>query len=203
MDKDVVIVSAVRTAIGDFGGSLSGLSPADLGAAVAREAIGRAGIAAAKIEQTVFGNVIHTAPQDMYVSRVVALRAGVPYTAPALTLNRLCGSGLQAVVTACEQIKLGHATTVLAGGTESMSRAGHLLTQVRAGQKLGDVVAVDMMIGALTDPFGSGHMGVTAENVAAQCGISREMQDDFAFASHLRASHAIAEGHFKEQILNC
>ncbi|MGN7871194.1 beta-ketothiolase BktB [Paracoccus sp. 22332] len=201
MSRTVVIASGVRTAIGDFGGALAGLSPCDLGAAVAAEAIARAGIAPDQIQQAVFGNVIHTAPEDMYLSRVVALRAGVPDSVPALTLNRLCGSGLQAVVTAAEQIELGRADIALAGGAESMSRAGHLLTQARHGQKMGDVTATDMMTGALTDPFGNGHMGVTAENVAARANIDRQAQDAFAVESHRRAAAAIAAGHFRDQIL--
>ena len=201
MSRTVVIASGVRTAIGDFGGALAGLSPCDLGAAVAAEAIARAGIAPDQIQQAVFGNVIHTAPEDMYLSRVVALRAGVPDSVPSLTLNRLCGSGLQAVVTAAEQIELGRADIALAGGAESMSRAGHLLTQARHGQKMGDVTATDMMTGALTDPFGNGHMGVTAENVAARAGIDRQAQDAFAVESHRRAAAAIAAGHFRDQIL--
>ena len=201
MSRSVVIASGVRTAIGDFGGSLAGISPCDLGAAVAREAIARAGLTGADIEQSVFGHVIHTAPEDMYLARVAALRAGVPDTAPALTLNRLCGSGLQAVVTAAEQIMLGHADITLAGGAESMSRAGHLLTTLRSGQKMGDVVAVDMMLGALHDPFGNGHMGITAENLAARGQISRAAQDAFALESHRRAGRAIADGRFASQIL--
>ena len=201
MSRTVVIASGVRTAIGDFGGALAGLSPCDLGAAVAAEAIARAGIAPDHIQQAVFGNVIHTAPEDMYLSRVVALRAGVPDSVPSLTLNRLCGSGLQAVVTAAEQIELGRADIALAGGAESMSRAGHLLTQARHGQKMGDVTATDMMTGALTDPFGNGHMGVTAENVAARAGIDRQAQDAFAVESHRRAAAATAAGHFRDQIL--
>ncbi|MHA7967842.1 beta-ketothiolase BktB [Rhizobium sp. CAU 1783] len=201
MSRKVVIASGVRTAIGDFGGSLSAIAPCELAATVAREAIARAGISAAEIGQTVFGNVIHTAPEDMYISRVAAIRAGVPETSPALTLNRLCGSGLQAVVTAAEQIMLGNADIALAGGAESMSRAGHLLTQARHGQKMGDTLAVDMMIGALTDPFGNGHMGITAENIAERAGIDRAAQDAFALESHKRAARAIAEGRFAEQIL--
>ena len=201
MSRTVVIASGVRSAIGDFGGALAGLSPCDLGAVVAAEAIARAGIAPDQIQQAVFGNVIHTAPEDMYLSRVVALRAGVPDSVPSLTLNRLCGSGLQAVVTAAEQIELGRADIALAGGAESMSRAGHLLTQARHGQKMGDVTATDMMTGALTDPFGNGHMGVTAENVAARAGIDRQAQDAFAVESHRRAAAAIAAGHFRDQIL--
>lgn len=201
MSRPVVIASAVRTAIGDFGGSLAGIPPCDLGAAVARDAIARAGLTGADIGQSVFGHVIPTAPEDMYLARVVAIRAGVPDTAPALTLNRLCGSGLQAVVTAAEQIMLGHAEITLAGGAESMSRAGHLLANVRTGQKLGDVAAVDMMLGALNDPFGHGHMGITAENVAALGQISRAAQDAFALESHHRAGRAIADGRFASQIL--
>ncbi|QGZ34273.1 beta-ketothiolase BktB [Stappia indica] len=201
MTRNVVITSAVRTAIGDFAGALSGLAPCELGAAVAREAIARAGVPADEIGQAVFGNVIHTAPEDMYLSRVVALRAGVPQMSPALTLNRLCGSGLQAIVTAAEAIMLGNADTALAGGAESMSRAGHLMSQARFGQKMGDVSATDMMVGALTDPFGNGHMGNTAENIARQKGIDREAQDAFALKSHRRAAQAIAEGRFREQIL--
>lgn len=201
MTRSVVITSGVRTAIGAFSGSLSGIAPCELGAKVASEAIKRAGLEAADVEQTVMGNVMHTAPEDMYLSRVTAIRAGVPETSPALTLNRLCGSGLQAVVTGAEQIMLGNADVVLAGGAESMSRVGHLLTQGRHGQKMGDVKALDMMMGGLTDPFGNGLMGVTAENVAEREGIDREAQDAFALESHRRASKAIEEGRFKEQIL--
>lgn len=198
---DVVITSGVRTAIGDFGGALAGVPPCELAAAVLGEAISRSGINAEAVNQTVFGNVIHTEPRDMYLSRVAAIEAGVPHTAPALTLNRLCGSGLQATVTASEQIALGHAEIAVAGGAESMSRAGHLLTQSRSGAKMGDVKALDMMIGALSDPFGNGHMGVTAENVAADDRIDRAEQDAFAVESHHRAGRAIAEGRFAEQIL--
>ncbi|HEY9038160.1 MAG TPA: beta-ketothiolase BktB [Roseovarius sp.] len=201
MTRSVVITSGVRTAIGTFSGSLSGMSPCDLGAFVASAAISRAGIDASEVQQTVLGNVMHTLPEDMYISRVVAIRAGVPETAPALTLNRLCGSGLQAVVTAAEQIMLGNATITLAGGAESMSRAGHLLTSARHGQKMGDTRAIDMMIGGLTDPFGNGHMGVTAENIAQRHGIDRAAQDAFALESHQRAAKAIAEGRFADQIL--
>jgi acetyl-CoA C-acetyltransferase len=198
---NVVIVSAVRTAIGDFGGALADVTPCDLGAIVAREAIARAGIDAAQVGQTVFGNVIATAPEDMYVSRVVAIRAGVPAASPALTVNRLCGSGLQAIVSAAEQILLGNVEVALAGGTESMSRAGHLMTQSRRGTKMGDVTATDMMVGVLTDPFGNGHMGVTAENIATLHTIDRATQDAFAAESHRRAALAIAEGRMRGQIV--
>ncbi|MBS7700866.1 MULTISPECIES: beta-ketothiolase BktB [unclassified Chelatococcus] len=201
MTRTVVIAAGVRTAIGDMGGALADVPPTVMGAAVAKEAIARAGVDPSDVEQTVFGQVIHTAPEDMYVSRVIALNAGVPKTSPALTLNRLCGSGLQAVVSAAEQILLGNAQVALAGGVESMSRAGHLLTETRSGRKMGDVRAIDMMVGALTDPFGNGHMGITAENVAEQYGIDRSAQDAFAVESHRRAARAIAEGRFAEQIL--
>ena len=201
MTRSVIIASGVRTAIGSFGGGLASVSPGDLGADIAREAIARAGCTGADIDQTVMGHVIHTAPEDMYISRIVALRAGVPETSPALTVNRLCGSGLQAVVTAAEQILLGHADITLAGGVEVMSRAGHLITQGRVGHKMGDLAATDMMLGALTDPFGNGHMGVTAENIARQDRIDRATQDAFAVESHRRAARAIAEGRFVAQIL--
>lgn len=199
--REVVIASGVRTAIGELGGALAGITPCELAATVAREAIVRSGADAKDVGQTVFGNVIHTAPEDMYLSRVAAIRAGIPETSPALTLNRLCGSGLQAVVTASEAILLGNAEIAIAGGAESMSRAGHLMSQARFGQKMGDTSATDMMVGALTDPFGNGHMGVTAENVAKQYGIDRDVQDRLAVESHRRAAHAIAEGRFQEQIL--
>jgi len=197
----VYITSGVRTAIGSFMGYLSSKSPCELGHAVAAEAIARSGIQPDEIQQTVFGHVIPTHPEDMYLSRVVAVRSGVPETSPALTVNRLCGSGLQAVVSATEQVMLGNADIALAGGAECMSRTGHMLTSVRNGQKMGDVKAIDMMIGGLTDPFGNGHMGVTAENVSERHNISREQQDAFALESHRRASAAISEGRFQEQIL--
>lgn len=201
MNNDIYILSAVRTAIGSFGGALAGISPTSLATSVGKEAIKRAGITPKEVGQTVFGNVIHTEPKDMYLSRVAAISAGVSDTAPALTLNRLCGSGLQAVATASDAIALGHAEVALAGGAENMSRAGHLLTTARFGQKMGDTIAIDMMAGALTDPFGNGHMGITAENVAADTGISRRDQDVAALASHQRAQSAIENGYFKGQIL--
>lgn len=198
---NIAILSGARTAIGSFGGSLAGVPPCDLAAQVAAEAINRSGLAADRISQSVFGNVIHTEPRDMYLGRVAAINAGVPETAPALTLNRLCGSGLQAVVTGAEQITLGNADVVLAGGAENMSRVGHNISAARFGQKMGDVSAIDMMIGALTDPFGNGHMGVTAENIADRSGIDRGTQDALAVESHKRATRAIEEGRFKEQIM--
>ncbi|MEG4643681.1 beta-ketothiolase BktB [Paracoccus sp. APAP_BH8] len=198
---DVMILSAVRSAIGTFGGSLADIPPCELAATVSAEAIARSGLGAGQIGQTVMGNVIHTEPRDMYLSRVAAIGAGVPETSPALTLNRLCGSGLQAVVTASEAIRLGNCRAALAGGAESMSRSGHLIGAARFGQKMGDVAAIDMMTGALTDPFGNGHMGITAENIAAVQGISRETQDALALESHRRAAQAQAEGRFGGQIL--
>ena len=199
--KDIVIVSAVRTAIGDFGGALKDLSPCALGTLTAREAIARAGLEAAEIGQAFYGNVIHTEPRDMYLARVIAMEAGVLQEAPALTVNRLCGSGLQAIVSGVQAIAMGDTEVVLAGGAESMSRAGYMLPAARWGAKMGDVQAIDMMTAALHDPFGHGHMGITAENVAERCGITREAQDAFAAESHRRAAAAIAAGHFRDQIV--
>ncbi|MCG6904477.1 MAG: beta-ketothiolase BktB [Rhodobacter sp.] len=199
--KDIVIVSAARTAVGDFGGALKDLSPTDLGVLTARAAIERAGLEPTEVEQAFYGNVIHTEPRDMYVSRTIALGAGVPESAPALTVNRLCGSGLQSIVSGIQAIALDDAGIVLAGGAESMSRAGYMLPAARWGQKMGDVKVVDMMTAALHDPFGHGHMGVTAENVAARHGVTRKTQDAFAVESHRRAAAAIAAGYFHDQII--
>jgi len=198
---DIVLVSAARTAVGDFGGSLAGLSPTELGVLTAQAAIERAGIAASDVEQVFYGNVLHTEARDMYVSRTIALEAGLDESAPALTVNRLCGSGLQAIVSGIQALALGDADTVLAGGTENMSRAGHLVSAARFGQKMGDVKAVDMMAAALQDPFGHGHMGITAENVAEKFQISREEMDAFAVESHRRASVAADAGYFTDQIV--
>jgi len=197
---EVYFLSAARTAIGDFGGALKDVPPTALGAHAAKAAIARAGVAPEDIEQAVIGHVIHTEARDMYVSRVVAVEAGVPKEATALTVNRLCGSGLQAIVNASQAIKLGDAAIALAGGTESMSRGGYLMPQARWGQRMGPVGVVDMMVGVLTDPFGNGHMGVTAENVSQRYQITRDDQDAAAVESHKRASAAIAAGHFKDQI---
>ncbi|MEM7208365.1 MAG: acetyl-CoA C-acyltransferase family protein [Pseudomonadota bacterium] len=199
--SEVVIVSAVRTAVGSFGGSLKDVEPCKLGELVIAESIRRAGIEASDVGHVVLGNVIHTEARDMYISRVAALNAGVPKEAPALTVNRLCGSGIQAIVSAAQSVMLGDAAVAVAGGAESMSRSGHLLPNMRWGQRLGDGAAIDMMLGALHDPFGHGHMGITAENVADRYGISREQQDAFALASHTRATSAIEAGHFDSQIL--
>ncbi|MFG1299750.1 acetyl-CoA C-acyltransferase family protein [Xanthobacter sp. V3C-3] len=197
---EVVFLSGARTPIGSYGGSLKDVPPTALGAHAAKAAIARAGIAPEEVEHTVFGNVIHTEPRDMYISRVAAIEAGVPKEAPAMTVNRLCGSGLQAIVNAAQLIRLGDAAITLAGGAESMSRGGYLVPQARWGQRMGNVGMVDMMVGVLTDPFGNGHMGVTAENVSERYQVSREDQDAAAVESHRRAAAAVAAGHFAEQI---
>jgi acetyl-CoA C-acetyltransferase len=199
--KDVVILDGVRTAIGTFGGSLASQPPTALGAAVAKEALSRSGVDAKQIGHTVFGHVINTEPRDMYLSRVAAVDAGIPQEAPALTVNRLCGSGAQAIVSAAQHVMLGDADYVVAGGAESMSRSPHSTRSARWGQKMGEIEMMDMMVGALSDPFGAGHMGVTAENVASEHQITREEQDGFAAESQKRALAAISEGRFKSQIL--
>ncbi|NVE21392.1 beta-ketothiolase BktB [Burkholderia glumae] len=201
MQREVVVVSGVRTAIGDFGGSLKDFAPTELGARVVREAMARAGVAGDEVGHVVFGNVVHTEPKDMYLARVAAIDGGVSQHAPALTVNRLCGSGLQAIVSAAQSVLLGDAEIAVAGGAESMSRAPYTLPAARFGQRMGDARAVDMMLGALNDPFQAIHMGVTAENVAAKYGITREAQDALALESHRRASHATKAGYFKTQIL--
>ncbi len=199
--KDVVILSGVRTAIGTFGGSLQSVPPTKLATLCASEAIKRAGIKPEEVEHSFFGNVIHTEPRDMYTARVAAVEAGIPPEAPALTLNRLCGSGMEAIISAARVIQLGDAKIALAGGAESMSRGLYSLANLRTGQRLGDATAIDMVVGALNDPFGHGHMGETAENVAAKWGVGRETQDEFALESQRRAARAISEGRFKSQIL--
>ena len=198
---DIVVLGGARTAIGTFGGSLAGTSPIDMGTVVAKEALARAGVEDDQIGNVVMGHVINTEPRDMYVSRAASVAAGVPNTAPALTLNRLCGSGLQAIVSVTQSLMLGDAEFGLAGGTESMSRAPYIVPSLRWGQKMGDTGATDMMVGALTCPFGTGHMGVTAENVAAENDITREQQDAFALESQERAAKAIENGYFKSQIV--
>ncbi|MCX7325399.1 MAG: beta-ketothiolase BktB [Hyphomicrobiales bacterium] len=199
--QDVVIVSGVRTAIGSFQGSLKDKQPTELGAAVAAEAMRRADIAPDTVGHVVFGHVINTEPKDMYLARIAAMEAGIPKGVPAMTLNRLCGSGLQAVVSAAQLIMLGDAEVALAGGAESMTRAPHATQAIRTGVKMGEMTFHDMMLGALTDPFGAGHMGITAENVAERWHISRQDQDHFAAESQSRAARAIAEGRFASQIL--
>lgn len=199
--REVVVLSGVRTAIGDYGGALKDLPPTDLAARVVREAVARAQVPAADIGHVVFGNVLHTEPKDMYLSRVAAINGGLSQDTPALTLNRLCGSGLQAIVSAAQVILLGDADSALAGGAESMSRGAYAMPAARWGARMGDTKLMDMMVGALTDPFDSVHMGITAENVAAKWGISRQMQDELAVESNRRAVNAIEKGHFKSQIL--
>jgi acetyl-CoA C-acetyltransferase len=198
---DVVVLSGVRTAVGKYGGSLKDMPPVDLGAAVVREAVSRSGVEPAEVGHTVFGNVIHTETRDMYLSRVASVNGGLPVETPAFTLNRLCGSGLQAIVSAAQLVMLGDTEVALAGGAESMSRGLYGLPALRWGARMGETSASDMMVGALTDPFDDCHMGVTAENVAGKWGVSREDQDALAVQSHQRAAKATAEGYFKEQIL--
>ena len=199
--KEVIVAAGVRTAIGDFGGALKDQAPCDLGAMVIRAALERAGAEGHEVGHVVMGHVINTEPRDMYLSRVAAMNAGIAKETPAFNVNRLCGSGLQAVVSAAQSLMLGDAEIAVAAGAESMSRAPYIAPAQRWGARMGDSVMVDMMTGALSDPFGRMHMGVTAENVAARFGISRADQDALAVASHQRAAAAIAAGHFKDQIL--
>ena len=199
--REVVVLSGVRTAIGDYGGSLKDFAPSELAARVVREAVSRAKVDSKEIGHCVFGNVIHTEAKDMYLARVACIKGGLPQETPALTLNRLCGSGLQAIVSASQHILLGDIDAAVAGGAESMSRGGYMMPSLRWGQRMNDGGVIDMMIGALTDPFDTIHMGVTAENVASRCKLSRSEQDAFAVESHKRAANAISKGYFKEQIL--
>jgi acetyl-CoA C-acetyltransferase len=200
-DREIVVLSGVRTAIGGYGGSLKDLAPSDLAARVVREAVARAKVDPATVGHVVLGNVVHTEAKDMYISRLACVNGGLPHATPAFTLNRLCGSGLQAIVSAAQVVKLGDADIAVAGGAESMSRGGYLVPGLRWGQRMGDGGVVDMMVGALTDPFDTVHMGITAENIAEKWGISREDQDAIALESHRRAIAAIKAGHFKSQIL--
>lgn len=199
--KDVVILDGARTAIGTFGGSLAGSAPTALATAVSKEAMLRSGVEPGQIGASIFGHVINTEPKDMYMGRVAAVDAGIPEEATGLTVNRLCGSGAQAIVNAAQHIMLGDVDFALAGGAECMSRSPHSTQSIRTGQKMGDVSFTDMMIGALSDPFGVGHMGVTAENVAAENQITREQQDAFAVESQRRAAAAVEAGYFESQIL--
>ncbi|MCP5087501.1 MAG: acetyl-CoA C-acyltransferase family protein [Rhodobacteraceae bacterium] len=201
MTREIVILDGARTAIGTMAGSLAAKPPIELATVVAKEAMKRSGVEGGQIGHTVFGHVINTEPRDMYLSRVAAIEAGIPDTTPAMNVNRLCGSGAQAVVSAMQHIQLGEADFALAGGAESMSRSPYIMPAARWGQKMGDAKALDMMLGALSDPFGAGHMGVTAENVAAEHQISRDEQDSFAAESQRRAAMAIEEGRFKSQIV--
>ncbi len=199
--RDVVVLSGVRTAIGNFGGTLKDQPPSELAAQVVREAVRRAGVEPTEIEQVVFGNIIHTDGHDHYLARIAGVKGGLPVDVPALTLNRLCGSGLQAIISAAQTIMLGDADAAVAGGAESMSRSPYWAHAMRWGARMNDVAMVDVMVAALSDPFDDVHMGVTAENVARKWEITREDQDALAVESHKRAAAAIAEGRFKDQIL--
>lgn len=201
MTREVMVLAGCRTGIGDYGGSLKDVAPTALGATVIRESVKRAGIDPAIVGHVVIGSVIHGEARDMYISRVAAIDAGLPVGTPCLTVNRLCGSGLQAIVSAAQHILLGDTDCVIGGGAESMSRAAYMLPAARWGQRMGDATVLDAMVGALHDPFGHGHMGITAENIAAKYGITREEQDAFALESHRRASNAIKAGHFKSQVV--
>ena len=199
--REVVVVAGTRTAIGDFGGSLKDFGPTKLGAICIKEVMARAKIDPATLGHVVIGGVIISEPRDAYLSRVAALEGGVPVGTPCLTVNRLCGSGLQAIVSASQYIVLGDCDSAVAGGAESMSRAAYVMPSARWGQRMGDAQVIDAMTTALHDPFGHGHMGVTAENIAAKYGFTREQQDAFALESHLRAARALDAGHFKSQIV--
>ncbi len=201
MTREVVVVSAVRTAIGTFGGSLKDVPPTVLGATVVRESLARANVAGQDVGHVVFGHVVNTEPKDMYLSRVAAINGGCVQGTPAFNVNRLCGSGLQAIVSAAQVIQLGDADIAIGAGAENMSRAPYASLATRFGARMGDTKMVDMMVGALHDPFQTIHMGVTAENIAAKWGISREEQDQLAVESHRRAQKATESGYFKEQIV--
>jgi len=199
--REVVVVSGARTAIGTFGGSLKDVPPTQLGAIVVAEALKRAQVTGDEVGHVVFGHVVNTEPKDMYLARVAALNGGVAQSAPCLTLNRLCGSGLQAIISAAQSIMLGDTDIAIGGGAENMSRGPFILPTGRWGQRMGDFKTIDMMVGALHDPFDVIHMGVTAENVATKWGITRDEQDKLAVESHRRASAATKEGRFKSQIV--
>jgi acetyl-CoA C-acetyltransferase len=199
--RDVVVVSAVRTAIGTFGGSLKDVPPIELGTTVVREALSRAQVNGADVGHVVFGHVVNTEPKDMYLSRVAAIQAGCGQETPAFNVNRLCGSGLQAIVSAAQAIQLGDCDIAVGGGAENMSRAPFASLNMRWGSRMGDTKMVDMMVGALHDPFQTIHMGVTAENIAKKWGITRDDQDALALESHLRAERATAQGRFTDQIV--
>jgi acetyl-CoA C-acetyltransferase len=198
---EVVVLSGVRTAVGTYGGSLKDKPPTELGAAVVREAVKRANVKPEEVGHVVFGNVLHTDVHDMYLARVAAIHGGLPIETPAFTVNRLCGSGLQAVISAAQTIYRGDTTVAVAGGAESMSRAPYWVSSARWGQRMGDGRLIDAMVGALSDPFDDCHMGVTAENVAEKWTVTRKEQDELALQSHQRAAAAIKAGYFKEQIL--
>ncbi|MEP4035010.1 acetyl-CoA C-acyltransferase family protein [Pseudophaeobacter sp.] len=197
---DIVILDGARTAIGTFGGALANTTPIDLATVASKAAMERSGVDPEQIGHVVFGHVINTEPRDMYLSRVAAMQAGVPNGTPAMNVNRLCGSGAQALVSGIQSLMLGDAEFALTGGAENMSRSPFIMQQQRWGAKMGDVKSLDMMLGALNCPFGTGHMGVTAENVADEHEITREQMDEFALASQTRAAAAIEAGYFKSQI---
>ena len=199
--SEIMILSGARTAIGTFGGALAGTPPIELGTTVSKAAMERAGVDPSQIGHVAFGHVINTEPRDMYLSRAAAMQAGIPDTVPAMNVNRLCGSGVQAIISIIQSLMLGDAEFGLAGGAENMSRSPYILPQTRWGQKMGDATSQDMMLGALNCPFGTGHMGVTAENVAAEHNITREAQDAFAMESQARTARAIEAGYFKDQIV--
>ena len=201
MSREVVVVNGARTAIGTFGGSLKDISPSDLAARIVREAVSRSGVDPQRVGHLVLGHVVHTEPKDQYISRLAAVNGGLPHECSALTVNRLCGSGLQAIVSAAQTIMLGDTDIAVGGGAESMSRGGYMMPSARFGARMGDAKVLDMMVGALTDPFDTCHMGITAENIANKWNISRESQDQFALESQKRADAAIKAGHFKSQIL--
>ncbi len=201
MARDVVFLSGVRTGIGRYGGGLKDVPPCDLAATVVREAVSRSRVDPGEFGHAVFGHVIHTETRDMYLGRVAAVNGGLPVETPAFTVNRLCGSGLQAIVSAAQALQLGDADVAVAGGAESMSRGAYWVPGLRWGQRMGDGAVVDATVGALTDPFDACHMGVTAENVASDYHVSRDDQDALAVESHRRAAAAIAAGYFDDQIV--
>ena len=201
MTREVVVVSGVRTAIGTFGGSLKDTPPTELAALMVRESLARAGVDGKDVGHVVFGHVVNTEPKDMYLSRVAAINGGCAEGTPAFNVNRLCGSGLQAIISASQSIMLGDADIAIGGGAENMSRGPYASLATRFGARLGDSKLIDMVVGALHDPFQNIHMGVTAENIAAKWGISREEQDALAVQSHNRAQHATESGYFKDQIV--
>ena len=200
-DNEIFVLSAVRTAVGAYGGSLKDVATVDLAAKVVQEAVSRANIAPEKVDHVVLGNVIHTDPRDMYISRVAAVNAGLPVDTPAFTCNRLCGSGLQAIVSATQQIETGNSQITVAGGAENMSRSMYWVPSARWGQRLNDASMIDAMVGALTDPFDKVHMGITAENIAEKWNISRQEQDQLAVESHRRAAAAWESNAFESQIV--
>jgi acetyl-CoA C-acetyltransferase len=198
---EVVIASAARTAVGSYGKSLKEIPPTDLGATAVDSALERAGVDKERVDQVVFGNVIHSAPEDMYMARVVGMKAGIPKEVPAFTVNRLCGTGVQSIVSGAQAIQTGDARVVVAGGAENMSRGPYWMPSGRFGARMGEAKMVDPVVGGLTDPFNRIHMGVTAENLAESHSISREEQDEFALESHRRAAAAIEAGKFDDEVV--